>query len=206
DVGSTATIAIAAITPSPTVIAATATPSSTSKVTPAPTSTSASAALTLGDKGFGTAQFGTGYAFMVTNPNASAAVTGSQYQVTIYDAGNTVLTTDSDYFPLIVGGETMGVSGQVLLPDGQTADHIDVQVKSGDTDASVAAKTDFTTENVTYVPDQYLPKVTGIVKSSFTQDFSDVRVSVVAYDDAGKIIGGGVAFIDSVPASGQAAV
>ena len=63
----------------------------------------------------------------------------------------------------------------------------------------------FSTDNVKFVADNYSPKVTGVVKNLSDQQLDNIRVSAIAYNDAGDIIGGGFTFVDFVPASAQAA-
>ncbi len=45
--------------------------------------------------------------------------------------------------------------------------------------------------------------MTGTIKNSFSQTISNVELSIIAYDADGKIIGGGMTFVDFVPAEGQ---
>jgi hypothetical protein len=63
----------------------------------------------------------------------------------------------------------------------------------------------FTSSNVAYKPDKYLPQASGVIKSAYPTDVKNLRVSVVIYDAAGNIIGGGFTFVDFIPANGQSA-
>lgn len=185
--------------------APTATPAPTATEEPEPTPTPAPQALNVIAKGFGQGEYGSlGFGFIVENPNPGLAVEDSRYQVAVYDANGTVIGTDSSYITVLFPGQKLGIAGQVFLPDGATAASIDVQVKPGQYEPFDPVPT-FTTENVQYVGDQYFPKVTGIVKSPYQKDLEHIRVSAIAYDANGAIIGGGFTFLDFVPAGGQAA-
>lgn len=191
--------------PTPT---ATVAPSPTTAPTPtsAPTPTPAPQALAVLAKGFGQGEYGSAsYAFIVENPNPGLAVEDSQYQVAAYDANGTVIKTDSGFITILFPGEKLGIAGDLYLPDETQIDRLDVQVKPGRFEP-FDQRPEFTTENVAYVPDDYFPKVTGIVKSPYQKDLENIRVAAVAYDEAGNIIGGGFTYLDFVPANGQAAV
>ncbi len=45
-----------------------------------------------------------------------------------------------------------------------------------------------------------------MVSSAAKKDLKEIRVSAIAYDKAGNIIGAGSTYLDFVPAGGQAAV
>lgn len=155
--------------------------------------------------GFGQDGRSVGWAFIVENPNSGLAVVNSQYQVAAYDASGTVLKTDSGYIPIVLPGERLAIASDLILNEGQVAGRVDVQVRTGEFEPLEVTSL-FTTENVAYLPDDYFPKATGVVVSSATRDLENIRVSAVAYDEAGNIIGGGFTYLDFVPAGGRAAV
>src|SRR5690606_23676238 len=122
-----------------------------------------------------------------------------------YDANGTVLKTDSGYITILFPGEKLGVGGTLYLPDDVEVAKLDVQVQAGEFEPFDDAPV-FAAENVTYLPDRYFPKVTGVIKSPFMKDLSSIHVSAVAYNANDEIIGGGFTYLDFVPAQGQAAV
>ena len=189
-------------TPLPATPTATLEPSPTA---PPPTPTPAPQILAIVTHGFGQDERSVGWAFIVENPNADLAIVNSRYQVAAYDASGTVLETDSGYIPIVLPGERLGIASELFLNEGQVVERIDVQVKTGRFEPLEVTSL-FATENVTYLPDRYFPKVTGIVVSSATRDLENLRVSAIAYDAAGNIIGGGFTYVDFVPALGRAAV
>ncbi|MBX5444564.1 hypothetical protein [Sphaerobacter sp.] len=191
--------------PTPTATVAPS-PTTAPKPTTAPAPTPAPQALAILAKGFGQGEYrSASYAFIVENPNSGLAVEDSQYQVAVYDANGTVIETDSGYITILFPGEKLGIASSLFLPDGTEIDRLDVQVKPGRFEP-FDQRPEFATENVNYVPDDYFPKVTGIVKSPYQKDLENIRVAAIAYDEAGNIIGGGFTYLDFVPANGQAAV
>ena len=153
-----------------------------------------------------------GWGFVVVNPNTGLAAETVSFQATAYAADGTVLTTSGSYVSMVLPGETMGVGGTMYLPDGATQpiDRVDIQLfPSGFTETSLTPGF-LRTLDVTYVDDEFSPKVTGIVSNELSVELEQVEVYAVAYNEAGEIIGGGWAFVELVPAgsenaSGQAA-
>ena len=155
--------------------------------------------------GFGQDGSQMGVAFIVENPNPGHTFESSQYQIAAYDANNTVVETESGYVTLLLPGQRAGIATTMFLNEGVTVARVDVQLKAGRAQPSEPVPT-FTVDAVTYMPEEYFPKVTGTITSPYQQDLENIRVSAVAYDAAGQIIGGGFTFVDFVPAGGQAAV
>ena len=146
-----------------------------------------------------------GWAVVLENPNVSQAIENSQYQVAMMDAAGTVLETDSGYINLILPDERLGLSGVIYLPDGSAAATMDVTFEWGEAVASDVSDS-FGTSQVTYFADEFSSKVSGVITNPYTTDLEDLRVSAVALDTAGEIIGGGFAYLGFVPASGQTGV
>jgi len=171
---------------------------------PTPSPTPAPQALQIEAKGYGQSRMRVGWGFVVTNPNSLAAQR-SQYQVAAFDANGTVLTTDQGYIEVIAPGQRVGIAGDLFLKQGEQIARMDVQVKTGDL-KNLPQQGALSAEGATYKPDQFLPRVTGLVKSTYAQDLKNVEVFAIAYDADSAIIGGGLAFVQFVPASGQTAV
>ncbi len=145
-----------------------------------------------------------GWAFVVENPNTSQTFEDSLYQVAAYDEGGTVIGTADGYINLLVASEKLGFGGNFSLPDGKTTARIEVQVLKGNLSKLTVTQL-FSTESVKYVADQYSPKITGVVKNLTDKTLENIRVSAIAYNDAGDIIGGGYTYLDFVPANAQSA-
>ena len=146
-----------------------------------------------------------GFAFIVENPNANVTVENSEYQATAYAKDGSVLTSDDGYIDLLPG-QKLGIAGDMSLSDDNVViDHFDVQVKPGKFTPAQPQPL-FTTDKATFIKDDYSSKVTGIIKSAYKNDTSQVRASAVAYDDKGGIIGGGYTYVDFVLAGDQTGV
>jgi hypothetical protein len=162
-------------------------------------------AITLDKQGFGQDGRYVGVGFLVTNSNADFAVESSLFRATAYAADGTVLNTEDGYLVLLLPGQILGTGRTMIVDEGQTVDHVDVQVLAGAYEGS-AALAGFTAENVTYKGGSYSNSVTGQIASPYTKDITSLQVSAIGYDADGKIIGAGYTYLDFVPAGGKAAV
>ena len=94
------------------------------------------------------------------------------------------MKSDSGYIELLLPGQKFGVAGTTSLNSAdQIADHIEVQVKPGDYTAA-EAQSGFAADKVTYTKTPYTSKITGIIKSPYKQDASNVKAYALAYDAA----------------------
>ncbi len=144
--------------------------------------------------------------FTVENPNSSAAINSSSFDIVVYDEAGTILDTDSGYLELVLPGEKLPVVTSLFLEEGQKPAKVDVQLTSGTAEVVDIRPPLFTAEQVTYVADEYFPKVTALLKNNFDRSFETIEVTAVAYDKEGKVIGGGFTYLDFLPANGQAGV
>jgi len=157
--------------------------------------------------GFGQERTQGAYGFLVENQSSSTAVEKSQYQVTAFAKDGTVLATDSGYIELLLPSQKLGIAGSLSLSAAENAsiDSVIVQLKAGDRAPSEPQPT-FTSDKVTYLKGSYSSKITGVIKSPYKKDASQLRVNALAFDGTGAIIGGGFTYLDFVPAEGQSAV
>jgi hypothetical protein len=155
--------------------------------------------------GFGQNDSSVGYGFLLENPNPNYAIESSQYHVTAFAEDGSVLAVDEGYLSLLLPGETLGVAGEIWLNTDDEVARAEVQVLSGDFIESEPIPF-FTSEKVTYLPDEWSPQVTGQIVSPFNKDVTNIRVYAILYDADGEIIGGGSTYADFVPANGKAAV
>lgn len=147
-----------------------------------------------------------GVGFTVKNTDASTVFGGAQYQVAAYDESGKVLGTSNGYLDDLYPNAQVGVYAEMVVPDNAQVKKVDIQINPGSAVMPLIAKNPFTFENINFTPDQYFPKVTGIIKNAFEKQVTHVRVVSLTYDDKGAIIGGGYTYVDFVPGSGQAAV
>jgi hypothetical protein len=199
-VGTQQAAATPEVTPSPSPAPS---PTPTPAPTPAPIQPLAVVSQGYGT-GVGIGTLSVGYAFILENPNEQAA-DSVQYQVAAYDAAGVVLKTTSGSLPLVWPRQRVGVAGSLYMDQGQQISRLDVQVKPTKFE-KFDTPMPFTTEGVTYRPDRYSPKVVGVVKSAAVKDVKSIQVFAVAYNAQNVIIGGGMTFLNFVPAGGSAAV
>jgi len=185
------------------------TPSQEAASTKAPTNTPQPAAQELvltGEQGF--IQEGTigVFLFAVENPNKGYALESSEYQIEIYDATGSVLDTSSGYISLVLPEEKLFVAADFYLEEGQTADRIEVQIDSGSPEELELTEAPFTVDQVEFLPDDWFPQISGVVNNKLNRDVSDMRITAVAFDSDGKIIGGGATYLNFLPPNGKSAV
>jgi hypothetical protein len=163
--------------------------------------------------GFSQDQYGqVNYAFIVENPSATQPYQYLSYQVGLYDEAGNVLQAVSSQINLIFPGELQAGASTAGIPKGTKVARIEVQVippsdvydSMGLANAGLTSNP-LTADQVTFLPGQYDAKVTGFVKNAYSKEVR-ANVVVVAYDEAGSIVGGGMTSINSIPAGGKAAV
>jgi len=147
-----------------------------------------------------------GWGFILHNESDDLAVEPVLYQVTAWSADGTVLATNASYLAVLLPDEELGVGGSFFAPEGEKPARVDVQalgrsVAPIEVEAGVLA-----TSEVRYVPDSFTPRVAGQVTNNLDLDLDSVAVFAIAYDANDAIIGGGLAYVDSVPAQGAAPV
>jgi hypothetical protein len=170
-----------------------------------PTPTPQPEPITLLNQGFGQDKQKLGYSFIVENPNKGYAFESSQYQVAVYDAGGTVLKTDSSYIELLLPGQKMGIGGTIFLDEGASASKIEVQLNAGNAEATDLS-TSFTVDKVSYRSSDFLSSVVGIITNPYNRAMENIRVSAVVYNDKDEIIGGGFTYVNFVLANGKIGV
>jgi hypothetical protein len=182
-----------------------ASPASTSPAASAPAASASavtSGGLSVGKSGFGQAGKRVDIAFLIDN--GGPTLENSQYQVAAYGADGTVIGTDSGYLTLILAGQHLGIADDVYLNTDAAVKRVDVQIKAGKVGTGTYPPP-FTSNTVTYKADKNYPQVSGIIKSTASNDVKKLYVSSILYDTAGNIIGGGLTFLDFIPANGQSA-
>ncbi len=172
--------------------------------TAAPTATPAPVPMKLVASGFGQDKTSVGVGFVVQNPESAKLLENTQFQIALYDASDTVLKTSSGYIDVALPGQTLGVGRNLSVAEGQKVAKADVQIKAGRVSDKQFPPA-FTTDKAFLQPGTYSNRVSGVVKSTASQDVQKVEIDAVLYDDAGKIIGGGYDYIDFIPANSQAA-
>lgn len=154
--------------------------------------------------GFGQDGSVIGYGLIINNPNNNYSVNSSSFQVSLYAEDGTVIETDEGYIDIILPDQTVGIGGEIYVSDEDFVSRADIQIKNGYYEES-APIPPFTSENISYIDDEYYPVVTGQIASPYSSDITDVRVSAICYDETGEINGGGYSYIDFIPGNSMAA-
>ncbi len=161
--------------------------------------------LVLTQFGFGQDEEQAGFGLLVENPNEGFSVEGTRYHLTAYADDGKVLAVDEGFMEALLPRQTLGLGGNLYLDEGAIIARVEVQIMAGDfvpTDSLPF----FTGENVTYQAGDFSSSVTGEIVNPYAKDITNLRVSTLAYDAAGEIIGGGLTYLDFAPANGKAAV
>jgi hypothetical protein len=116
-----------------------------------------------------------------------------------------VAGVDEGYVDLFLPGQTLGVAGELYLPEGIVASRVEARLKSGNFDLP-EAQPSFAAEKLSYRPGLFQAAVTGTIVSRHGQSVTMLRVDAVCFDEEGQIIGGGYTYLDLLPANGKAAV
>lgn len=161
--------------------------------------------LVLVKQGFGQDERGVGFGMLIENPNDGFVVENSQYRLTAFAEDGHVLETEEGYVEILLPNQILGVGGNLYLEEGMRIARVDIQVKAGGFEESDPIPY-FTAQNIAYQAGTYSSKVTGEIVSPYTKDITNVRVSVIGYNEAEEIIGGGFTYLDFVSANGKAAV
>lgn len=155
--------------------------------------------------GFGQDDYSVGYGFIVQNPNTGYAIENTPYHITLYSSSDAVIGFDEGYINDILPGETMGVGGDAYLVIEENVSKIVVQILTGDL-VEAQDLPFFEPQNISFVNDDYFPKVTGQIINPYTKQVTNVEVTAIAYDESGAIIGSGYTYLDFIPAGGTSAV
>jgi hypothetical protein len=191
------------IAPTPTLLAPTKAPTAVPTNTPVPLLDE----LTLtGRQGFLLEEETGVFLFEVENTNKRHAIEDSEFQIAIYDAANTVLDTDDNYIPVVLPGEKQFIAYDFYLEENQVADHIEVQLRSGQAEEVDLTETVFTVDQVQFLPDEYNPQVSGIINNNLAKRISDLKITAVAFDDQGEVIGGGYTYLNFLGPNSKSAV
>ncbi len=153
--------------------------------------------LVMTDYGFGQYETYVGYGFMIQNPNQNAQIVDSEYQVSFYDAGGTVVETDSGYLDFVYPGQTTGVAGEVYLDEGVTVDRVEIQFSDGEAEASDVFEAPSATKEA-FAKDEYYTYGVAEIYNPFDVRVSNMRVSAIFLDADSKIIGGGYTYLNFV--------
>ena len=156
-------------------------------------------------QGFGQNNTSLGIGMTIENLNQGYAIESSMYQSTSYSDDGSILGVSTGYISLLLPTQILGISDAQYLDEGAIVARVDIQIQTGYfTESNIIPM--FTSENVTFIPDEYSPQVTGEIVNPYSKEVTNVRVDAIAYNDAGDIIGSGYTYLNFIPANSKAAV
>ncbi|MFF2371648.1 NINE protein [Agromyces sp. NPDC058110] len=144
------------------------------------------------------------YAVVLENPNADYVFPSASFTVEAVDASGVIL--DSGYeFATVLQGKSVIVGNFVSVGSGTIA-KLDVRgpTAAAATSSPAAETGSFAVSDIATAEEYGWLTVTGKVTSAFSEDQDLVKVSVIARDAAGTIVGSDFTFIDRLPAGGTA--
>ncbi len=159
-------------------------------------------------------QYGsTTYGFVVKNTDTKNARVNIECDIAAFNDSGEVIATTNDMIGVIFPGERQAAAGDLSVPQKMKVAKMEVVIHSSTDDhdewglqAANVSASPLTVGQGKYLKGDYQSKVTGILKSSWGKDLANIKVTVIAYDASGNVIGGGSTYIDNVPANGQVAI
>ncbi len=145
-----------------------------------------------------------GYAFLVRNNDTEHALQSSAYRVIAQDSANNILASDDGPILFVLPGQTLGIGGTLFVPRSQRVTRLTVHLGTGEL-TTVRSSPFLSAEHVRY---DALPSATasGVIHNPFERNITSLRISAIAYDAGGKIVGGGFGYLAFIPAGGSLGV
>ncbi|MBM7829362.1 hypothetical protein JOE59_000067 [Agromyces cerinus] len=144
------------------------------------------------------------YAVVLDNPNADHVFPSAAITIEAVDANGVILDSGNEY-TTILQGRTVVVGDFISVGSGTIA-KLDVRgpTAAAATSSPAAETGSFSVSDIATAEEFGWLTVSGKVTSAFSKDQELVKVSVIARDAAGTIVGSDYTFIDRLPAGGTA--
>lgn len=163
----------------------------TEAAAPSPT---VKAEMTVTEVGFVVDSYGGHKVFgTVHNPTGDVAYTSVNFAA--YDAAGTVLGTASDSTISPSTSDRLVVT-DISVPEGAAVVKVDAQVMVMDSQTDKHPDIAMTASNIAILGDKFSTKVTGTIDSTYEQSVTNVGVTAVCTDAAGKAVGAGYTYMD----------
>lgn len=127
----------------------------------------------------------------------------TRYTIYAYDATGAQVDDVSTTIGFLGPGETIGIANELWLDEGVTIDKIEVDWIIDSKEVIDGYANPFTIKNTKYYDDDGWKYLTGVITNNDKLTYTDLRVSGIAYDASGKIIGGGYTYVDFIPSEDQ---
>lgn len=142
--------------------------------------------------------------FVMKNLNTSLALTGVEYTINIMDGDGIIVGQENNIFPWLLPEQKSGFFFRVSLDEeNPPPKSYNIVLEYENAEEPELSGDPFSSDKIKLYDSGYWPVVSGIIRNSSTNVYTDVRTSVLCYDADGKIIGGGYEYIDFIPGGGQ---
>ena len=143
-----------------------------------------------------------GGGFLVQN-TTNEVMRGAEYNLTIFEDDGSVAQVASGIISLMWPGQIIGVSPvSVTLSEGATPTDFEVNVIAGDPVNQEFSSNPLSIQSSTFMDDNLYPFVSVTIANAHNQEINNPYVTVLLYNAADEIIGGGFTYPDPVPANG----
>jgi len=140
------------------------------------------------------------------NDDAEKVYNDIEYSIRAYDATGAQVENDSITIGFLAPGETIGIANELWLDEGVTVDKIEVDWIIESKESIPGYTNPFGFKNTKYYDDDGWQYLTGVITNKDKLTYTDLRVSGIAFDASGKIIGGGYSYADFLPSEDQVGV
>jgi len=145
------------------------------------------------------------WAVILNNQSSREIATNLLVSVTLFDAGDGVVGTENGSIDGLFPGQTGAVTGPLF--DVEDPASMEVNISVGDWRDSEGESSGLTIEGVRTRESDFGGLVTtATLSSSYDEDLSAVRVDGVYRDAAGKILGGDLTYVQTLPAGGRSGI
>ncbi|MCA9947063.1 MAG: hypothetical protein KC449_26465 [Anaerolineales bacterium] len=170
-------------------------------------------AVTIQKIGFSQVEDQIGYGVIFFNPNRDHYVKEVLFNIKLFDADNKLLQMHVEKLDYIAPEEASGVGGTIKLEEDQSAHHIEVQIdRQLETSLGAPLILRFFTlpQNITFNEETHSAVANGFVANATPDNSTETeikginnfRVTAIALDAAGNIIGGGEGLIGQTVRNG----
>lgn len=140
------------------------------------------------------------------NDDAEKVYLDIRYTVHAYDSAGAQVDNESTTIGFLAPGDTIGMVNELWLDEGVTVDKIEVDWIIDSKKSMPGYTNPFAFKNTKYYNDDGWKYLTGVITNKDILTYTDLRVSAIAFDASGKIIGGGYSYVNFIPSEDQVGV
>lgn len=168
----------------------------------APTVTSEFQELVMLEKNFWAQKEGTVFiSFFLENPNSDVIFEGVKYTIVLSDANGNEIESDYATIQWIYPNQSLGIVFNFYLYDERVSvNAVDITWEYEGTITSDGSGYPFSTLSVNFWENDTFPIVAGMISNNSVTTFTDIQANIICYNSTGEIVGGGVTYLDFVPA------